>query len=130
VRFCSAAGHLMLVGSLLHRSGWLVILRSGEIARLGLSETCSGSARVRKGNAALVGRPGGLSGSTAGQILVTAKGAAVIPSQWAASNSTGASPFLFEPRWSALLSQFHYELRRNPKRLQNKLLSAGGIADE
>ncbi len=46
------------------------------------TNTCSGSARVLKGNASTIGKPGGFSGPTAGNILVTAIGAAVIPSQW------------------------------------------------
>ena len=48
----------------------------------GSTKTCSGSARVLQGNAATIGKPGGFSGKTAGPILVTANGAAVIPSQF------------------------------------------------
>ncbi|MGH9583949.1 MAG: RHS repeat-associated core domain-containing protein, partial [Bryobacteraceae bacterium] len=43
---------------------------------------CGGAARVLQGNAATIGKPGGFSGPSAGNINVTAKGAAVIPSQW------------------------------------------------
>jgi RHS repeat-associated protein len=49
--------------------------------------TCTGAARVLKGNAATIGRPGGFSGSSAGNIPVTANGAAIIPSQWGMSKS-------------------------------------------
>jgi hypothetical protein len=43
---------------------------------------CSGKARVLKGNAATIGKPGGFSGPSVGNIPITANGAAIIPSQW------------------------------------------------
>lgn len=48
----------------------------------GPTKTCSGSARVLQGNANTIGKPGGFSGPSVGNILVTANGAAVIPSQF------------------------------------------------
>jgi hypothetical protein len=45
-------------------------------------QTCMGSARVLQGNPNTIGSPGGFSGPSAGNILVTSNGAAVIPSQW------------------------------------------------
>ena len=46
------------------------------------TKKCSGSARVLQGNANTIGKPEGFSGPSAGNILVTANGAAVIPSQF------------------------------------------------
>jgi hypothetical protein len=46
------------------------------------TKTCSGSSRVLQGNPNTIGKPGGFSGPSAGNIPVTANGAAVIPSQW------------------------------------------------
>jgi len=43
---------------------------------------CSGSARVLQGNSATIGKPGGFSGPSVGNIPITANGAAIIPSQW------------------------------------------------
>jgi hypothetical protein len=54
---------------------------------------CSGSARVLKGNPATVGKPGGFSGPSVGNVPVTANGAAVIPSQWGPSKAF-LRPFL------------------------------------
>jgi RHS repeat-associated protein len=54
---------------------------------------CSGSARVLQGNAATIGKPGGFSGPRVGNFPVTANGAAVIPSQWAAGK-TALRPFI------------------------------------
>ena len=54
--------------------------------------TCSGSARVLQGNAATIGKPGGFSGPSAGKILVTKNGAAVIPSQF--GGKAALRPFL------------------------------------
>lgn len=50
-------------------------------------ENCVGTARVLQGNPLTIGQPGGFSGTTVGNILVTANGAAIIPSQWASSKS-------------------------------------------
>jgi len=46
------------------------------------TKTCTGSSRVLQGNPNTIGKPGGFSGPSAGNIPVTANGAAVIPSQW------------------------------------------------
>lgn len=54
---------------------------------------CSGSARVLQGNPNTIGKPGGFSGSSVGNFPVTANGAAVIPSQWAAGRSA-LRPFI------------------------------------
>ena len=43
---------------------------------------CKGSARVLQGNAQTIGKPGGFSGPSVGNILVTAQGAAVSQRQW------------------------------------------------
>lgn len=51
------------------------------------TKTCSGSARVLQGNAATIGKPGGFSAPSIGNILVTPQGAAVIPKQWATSKA-------------------------------------------
>ena len=48
---------------------------------------CMGTARVLQGNAATIGKPGGFSGSSVGNIPVTASGAAIIPSQFGLSKS-------------------------------------------
>lgn len=47
------------------------------------TKTCNVSARLLQGNASKIGQPGGFSGNTpAKNVYVTAKGAAVISSQW------------------------------------------------
>ncbi len=48
---------------------------------------CMGTARVLKGNAAKIGKPGGFSGSSVGNFPVTKNGAAIIPSQFGLSKS-------------------------------------------
>ncbi|MGH9376022.1 MAG: hypothetical protein ACRD1J_07615 [Terriglobia bacterium] len=53
---------------------------------------CSGSARVLQGNAATIGKAGGFSGPSVGNIPVTANGADVIPSQW--GGKAALRPFL------------------------------------
>ena len=54
---------------------------------------CSGNARVLQGNPNTIGKPGGFSGPSVGNFPVTANGAAVIPSQWAADKSA-LRPFI------------------------------------
>jgi RHS repeat-associated protein len=46
------------------------------------NRTCAGTARILKGNPRTIGRPGGFSGATVGDIPVTADSAAIIPRQW------------------------------------------------
>ncbi len=48
---------------------------------------CVGTARVLQGNSAQIGKPGGFSGSSAGNFPVTANGAAIMPSQLGMSKS-------------------------------------------
>jgi RHS repeat-associated protein len=54
--------------------------------------SCSGSARLLQGNAATIGKPGGFSGPSVGNIPVTANGAAIIPKQW--GGKAAVRPFL------------------------------------
>jgi hypothetical protein len=51
------------------------------------TKNCAGTARVLQGNAATIGKPGGFSGTTVGNIPITATGAAIITSQWASSKA-------------------------------------------
>lgn len=56
---------------------------------------CSGTARVLKGNAGQIGSPGGWDGpNVRPHILVTANGAAIIPSQWGVTNKATFRPYL------------------------------------
>ena len=57
------------------------------------SHGCYGPVRVLKGNPATIGHPGGFTGETVGQILVTARGAAIIPRQWG-SGKGAVRPFI------------------------------------
>jgi hypothetical protein len=57
------------------------------------SRTCSGSARVLRGNPALIGQLGAFSAPYAGNIYVTPNSAAIIPSQWGSTRAF-LRPFL------------------------------------
>ena len=59
------------------------------------THNCTGPARVLQGNAATIGHPGGFSGTSAGNILITASGAAIIPEQWGGSKAA-LRPYLNE----------------------------------
>jgi hypothetical protein len=54
---------------------------------------CSGTARVLRGNPALIGQSGAFSAPYAGNIYVTADSAAIIPSQWGPTRES-LRPFL------------------------------------
>ena len=59
----------------------------------GATRMCSGSARVLRGNPALIGQNGAFSAPYAGNIYVTPASAAIIPSQWGSSRAS-LRPFL------------------------------------
>ena len=59
----------------------------------GATRMCSGSARVLRGNPALIGQNGAFSAPYAGNIYVTPASAAIIPSQWASTRAS-LRPFL------------------------------------
>jgi hypothetical protein len=69
----------------------------------GATRMCSGSARVLRGNPALIGQNGAFSAPYAGNFYVTPSSAAIIPSQWASTRAslrpllgqiTGAFPLI------------------------------------
>ena len=59
----------------------------------GPTRMCSGTARVLRGNPALIGQDGAFSAPYAGNFSVTASSAAIIPSQWASTRAS-LRPFL------------------------------------
>jgi RHS repeat-associated protein len=67
--------------------GTVTVTEGSKLVASKASTLCEGTARVLQGNAETIGRPGGFSGSTVGNILVTKNGAAIIPSQWGMSKN-------------------------------------------
>jgi len=75
-------------------------ITGGDSGPTSTTHDCAGKARVLQGNAATIGKPGGFSRDSVGNIPITSVGAAIIPEQWGGSKAA-LSPRAMPARASA-----------------------------